>query len=138
MVRNLGRCLDAGDQMVVISIEGSLFFAGSQTLKEKLPKVGDAKNPVVVLRMRNQSQMGATLIDILDDYADELKEAGGKLSLTGLDDDQIKYLRGSGKLVEKEDVELFREMPILGESTRAAVAHANEWVIDRKEPRMRQ
>lgn len=31
-----------------------------------------AENPVVILRLRNQSQLGATLIDILDDYADDL------------------------------------------------------------------
>gem|GEM_PF-3378585 len=79
--------IPSGDPMV-ISVEGTLFFAGAQTLLERLPKVGKAKNPVVVLRIRNQSQMGATLIDVLDEYAEGLEAAGGKLYLSGLEEDQ--------------------------------------------------
>lgn len=125
------------NKLTVLSVEGSLFFAGAQTLKEKLPRIGEAENPVVLLRMRNQSQMGATLIDILDDYADALKRAGGKLYLSGLDNDQLKYLRSSGKLEEHEEVVLFPETNVLGESTRTAVAHADEWIKTRQEPRIR-
>lgn len=122
----------------VFGVEGSLFFAGAQTLKEKLPTIGDAENPIVVIRMRNQSQMGATLIDILDDYAEDLKEAGGKLYLTGLDGDQLKYLRASGKLAEKEEAEFFQETNIIGESTQQAVDHANEWIKTRDVHRIKE
>ena len=123
--------------LTVLAVEGSLFFAGAQTLKEKLPRVGDAANPVVLIRLRNQSQMGATLMDILDDYAEQLTAAGGKLYLSGLDSDQLKYLRSSGKLEEKEEAEFFEETSVIGESTEIAVSHANEWLQDRQNPRMR-
>ncbi len=124
------------NKLTTLSVEGSLFFAGAQTLKEHLPRVGDAQSPAVLLRLRNQSQMGATLIDILDEYAEDLEAAGGKLYLSGLDQDQLRYLRGSGKLEEQVEAEFFEETDVLGESTEMAVAHANEWLQDRKQPRM--
>jgi len=128
----------ASNEATVLAVEGSLFFAGAQTFKEKLPKAGDAENAIVIIRLRNQSQMGATLIDILDDYADDLKENGGKLYLTGLDDEQFNYLRSSGKLKRYEEVEVFKETDIIGESTEQAFAHATEWLEDRQSPRIKE
>lgn len=122
--------IPSGDPMV-ISVDGSLFFAGAQTLLERLPKVGKAKNPVVVLRIRNQSQMGATLIDVLDEYAEDLEAAGGKLYLSGLDEDQIRYLEASGKLDKGKEVEYFQSTNVLRESTEQAHSHAEAWVQDR-------
>lgn len=86
--------------------------------------------------MRSQSQMGATLIDILDNYAEDLKQAGGKLYISGLDQDQLRYLRISGKLVEHEEAEFFPETNVLGEATRTTVLHANQWIKDKKTPRI--
>lgn len=126
------------NHITVLNIEGSLFFAGAQTLKERLPRVDDAENPVVILRMRNQSQMGATLIDVLDQYAEDLEEAGGRLLLTGLDDDQLRYLRSSGKLVEHEEAEFYEETDIINESTEQAVARGHEWIRDRQGNRIEQ
>lgn len=124
------------NRVTILAVEGSLFFAGAQTLKEKLPQVGNAENPVVLLRLRNQPQMGATLIDILDDYAERLEVAGGKLYLSGLDQDQLRYLRGSGKLEEEVEAEFFEETAILGESTEKAETHANEWLQSRTQRRI--
>lgn len=128
----------ASNEATVLGVDGSLFFAGAQTFKEKLPRVGDAENPVVILRLRNQSQMGATLIDILDDYADDLKENGGKLYLAGLDDDQFNYLHSSGKVKLGEEVEIFKETEVIGESTEIAFANAVEWLKDRETHRMKE
>lgn len=126
------------NEATVLGVEGSLFFAGAQTFKEKLPRVGDAENPIVILRLRNQSQMGATLIDILDDYANDLKENGGKLYLAGLDDSQFNYLKSSGKLEREEEVEVFKETDVIGESTETAFAHATEWLKDRETHRIKE
>ena len=121
---------------MVVSVKGSLFFAGAQTLLEKLPKVGDTKNPVVILRLRNQSQMGATLIDVLDEYAEDLEQAGGKLYISGLDSDQLHYLEASGKLDEGTDVEYFVATEVLREALEKAHAHAEAWIKERSNDRM--
>ncbi len=135
VVNPIPKVITEGEPMVV-SVEGSLFFAGAQTLLEKLPKVGNTRNPVVILRLRNQSQMGATLIDVLDEYAEDLEQAGGKLYISGLDSDQLGYLEASGKLEEGTEVEYFEETEVLREALEKAHTHAEAWIKERSHPRM--
>lgn len=118
----------SSNKVLLLNVEGSLFFAGAQTFKELLPDIGQTKNPVVIIRMRNQNQMGATLIEILDNYAEDLLAVGGKLYLTGLDNNQMKYLKASGKLLPDDEAIFFPETNIIGESTKKALDHANVWV----------
>lgn len=133
--RQLPEVIPDQDPMV-ISVEGSLFFAGAQTLLERLPKPGTTRHPVIVLRLRNQSQMGATLIDVLDEYAESLEKSDGKLYLSGLDSEQIRYLEASGKLDKGIEVEYFPASDVLRESTEQAHTHAEAWVRDRVQPRI--
>lgn len=70
------------DAVVVLDVIGSVFFAGARTLQEALPTPGAASKPVVVLRLHGRPRVGATFIDVLDDYADDLKERGGRFYLS--------------------------------------------------------
>jgi SulP family sulfate permease len=78
--------------------------------------------------MRGRTQVGATLIDVLDDYADALAERGGRLYLTGVDEDVADVLRRAHKLDIGQGVHLFPEESVVLESTGAAVGAANEWL----------
>jgi len=109
----------------VLDVEGSLFFAGARTLFDALPAVGKAKRPVVILRLRGYTRVGATLIDVLDEYANALAEAGGRLYLTGVDENVARQLRRAGKLDLDNVVHLVPADAILGASTRQAVEHAS-------------
>ncbi|MXO59972.1 SulP family inorganic anion transporter [Altererythrobacter salegens] len=113
-----------GDDVTILDVHGSLFFAGARTLAEKLPDPRSAIEPVVVLRLRGHSPAGATLIDVLDDYADQLAEVGGALYLSGVGDDLADQLTRSGKLDLGGSVHLFQASPSIGASTRKAVADA--------------
>ena len=55
------KVLDADHPVIVINIYGSLFFAGARTLAEHLPIPQGAERPVVILRLRGHTQVGATL-----------------------------------------------------------------------------
>ena len=118
--------LEKDDEVVVINIYGSLFFAGARTLSERLPRPSGAVRPVVILRLRGHSQVGATLIDVLDDYADELALAGGRLYLTGLEPRLLGPL-SAGKLTDGNDPVLYAASERLGHSTRQAVEDAKAW-----------
>ncbi|HEX7175676.1 MAG TPA: SulP family inorganic anion transporter, partial [Pyrinomonadaceae bacterium] len=72
-----------GNKVTVLDVDGSLFFAGARTLSEALPTPAGATRPVVVLRLRGYTSVGATLVEVLDDYADALAEVGGRLYLSG-------------------------------------------------------
>lgn len=122
---------------MVITVSGHLFFAGAKTLEEKLPKVGEAEHPVVIIRFRSTDQMGATLIDVLDRYAEDLEENGGKLYLSALEDSQIKLLEASGKLERGVEAEWFEREDLLMGSTEKAFEHAEAWISSQGPPRIK-
>jgi SulP family sulfate permease len=84
--------------------------------------------PVVVLRLRGRTRIGATLIDVLDDYADDLREAGGRLYLSGVHADVAAQLQRAGKLELGREVWVAPAEEVIGVSTREAIAQANAWL----------
>ncbi|HEY9505396.1 MAG TPA: SulP family inorganic anion transporter [Gemmatimonadales bacterium] len=114
--------------VTVLEVYGSLFFAGARTLREALPDPAGASHPVVVLRLRGRTQVGATLIEVLDDYAEDLIEAGGRLYLSGVHPDIVRQLRSAGKLEEDREIWITPAGEIVGASTEKAVARAHAWL----------
>jgi SulP family sulfate permease len=72
--------------------------------------------------------VGATLIDVLDNYADDLADVSGRLYLSGLDEEVSAQLRHSGKLDLDGIVQLVPASDVLGVSTEQAVESANAWL----------
>lgn len=116
------------ETVTILDVYGSLFFAGARTLEESLPAPAGAVRPVVILRLRGRTRVGATLIEVLDEYADDLAEVGGRLYLTGLDADVSAQLRHAGKLDVDGNVQLVPAGEILGASTWQALESANGWL----------
>jgi SulP family sulfate permease len=117
-----------GNAVTVLDVYGSLFFAGARTLGEALPSPAGATRPVVVLRLRGRTQVGATLIEVLDTYADALAAVGGRLYLSGVDKQTTAQLRSAGKLDLDETVRLVPAGEILGAATEQALAEARAWL----------
>lgn len=116
------------NEATVLDVDGSLFFAGARTLADVLPSPDGATRPVVILRLRGYTNVGATLIDVLDEYADRLAEAGGRLYLSGVDDEVSEQLRRAGKLDLDEAVQVVPADEVLGASTERALANASAWL----------
>ncbi len=121
--------------VTLLDVYGNLFFGGARTLEELLPSPEGASRPVLVLRLRGRTQVGATLVEVLDDYADELAEVGGRLYLSGLDQTLALQLRRSGKLDLDSTVHLFPGDETLGVSTRQALESANAWLTPATHPK---
>ena len=120
------------EEVVVLDVYGSLFYAGARTLQVLLPRVGRARSPVVVLRLRGRSWLGATALSVLADYADELGDAGGKLYLTGLRREVVDQMRRSGELdLDGPEVAVYEARPRVGASTTAAYEDAESWLVHR-------
>ena len=117
-----------GGEVTVLDVYGSLFFAGARTLADALPPPAEAARPVVVLRLRGRTRVGATLIEVLDDYADALAAVGGRLYLSGVGEELGAQLRRTGKLDLEAAVRLVPGTAVLGESTRRALADASAWL----------
>jgi SulP family sulfate permease len=122
-----------GDDVTVLDVYGNLFFAGARTLERMLPDPTGGQHPVVILRLRGQSTLGATLIDVLATYANELAAIGGRLYLTGVNHKIHDQIVESGKLRLTGPVRAYELTPIVGESTMEAYAEAKAWQVRKRE-----
>jgi sulfate permease, SulP family len=86
----------------------------------------------VVLRLRGRTTLGATLVDVLAHYANDLHAAGGRLYLSGINAGAREQVARTGKLGLEGPVRLYEATQILGESTRAAFSDAEGWLASRR------
>lgn len=121
------------NQVTVLEVYGPLFYASAPVLGRLLPSPQDAQKPVVVLRLRGQANMGATLMDVLSTYARKLKDVDGRLYLAGVSTELREQLQRAGKLSLTDPVLIYEASNVRGQSTQAAVSAAREWLVDQKE-----
>ena len=120
------------NQVTVLDVYGSLFFAGARTLQARLPEVGQAQRPAVVLRLRGRTSLGATFFRILATYAEQIGAAGGRLYVSGLDSDMAALLARTVPVTAEPPERVFGATPVLGEATWAALHEAQAWVVHSK------
>jgi sulfate permease, SulP family len=117
------------NKVTVLDVYGHLFYAGAHTLERLLPSPAGAQNPIVVLRLRGRTSLGATLLEALSGYADKLKEANGRLYLTGLSEEAYEQVIRTGKFRASGSVRIYEASAIRGQSTRRAKSDAEEWLV---------
>ena len=91
--------------------------------------VGTAEQPVVVLRLRGRTSLGATFFEVLASYAADLEAAGGRLYVSGADPALLAQMRRNGKVPLGGTLGVYEATDILGESTLAALADAELWLV---------
>jgi SulP family sulfate permease len=118
-----------GNRVTLLDVYGHLFFAGARTLERLLPQPQDAANPAVVLRLRGRTRVGATLVEVLANYAGQLQAVNGRLYLSGLSKEVYEQMSRTGKLNLIGPERAYEATPIVGESTREATADAQTWLV---------
>jgi SulP family sulfate permease len=118
--------------VTVLDVYGSLLYAGSRTLLARLPDPATARSPVVVLRLRGRTTLGATFIKIITGYAGRLADAGGRLYLSGLRPDLTERLRRTGSITGP--LRAVEATPVVGESTHTAYLDAEAWLVSKHDP----
>jgi len=122
----------ASHSVTLLDVYGSLFYAGARTLQARLPEIAGAAAPVVVLRLRGRTMLGATAFKVFSDYSQSLRAAQGKLYLSGVDPALIEQFTRAGHLEASGPVEMIEATPNLGESSLAAYHQAETWIIEHK------
>jgi SulP family sulfate permease len=117
------------NQIVVLNVYGSLFYAGARTFESSLPRVVDAEKPVVIVRIRGRMVVGATAFSVLSGYAALLEERGGRLYLSGVAPELLEQFKASGRVTSGGPIHYVEATPTLGESTRAAIADAEGFLL---------
>jgi sulfate permease, SulP family len=119
----------ASREVILLDAYGSLLYAGSRTLQSRLPEVGEASEPVVVLRLRGRTALGATFFVVISDYARQLADAGGRLYLSGVGSALADQMRRSGSVDFVSTDQVVEATPVLGESSAAALSQGEEWLV---------
>lgn len=117
-----------GGKVTVLDIYGHVFFAGARTLERLLPAPGEERRPVVILRLRGYTVLGATMIDVLSDYAERLRQVDGRLYLAGISSRSAHRLLETEPLARTGVVRVYRATRILGESLEEARIDAEAWL----------
>jgi SulP family sulfate permease len=125
----------ASRSVTLLDVYGSLLYAGSRTLQARLPDPTGSERAAVVIRLRGRTQLGSTFFLVIDDYADRLATAGGRLFLSGLDPKLLaQFARAGGPRAER--IMAFAATDVIGESSAQAYARAAKWAAagDEKPP----
>jgi SulP family sulfate permease len=117
------------NEVTVLIPYGSLFFAAAPVFEKGLPEVTEeSRHAVVIIAIRDKSEVGSTLLEVIGRYANTLREQESKLMLAGID----RYVRdqidrtGTIQSIGRENIFLATET--VGESALEAVQQAEKWI----------
>lgn len=118
--------------VTIIMPVGDLFFAGAGYLQERLPSVENAKRTVVILRLRHWKEVGSTFLRVIEHYAQELSNNGGKLVLAGISSRIYQQMENTGLLRKLGEENVYSSTEIITESLHRAILDAREWISDQE------
>ena len=121
--------------VTILHAYGSLFYAGARTLQARLPQVGEAVEPVVIIRIRGRSMLGATAFEVITDYSERLAGAGGRLYLSGVEPSVVRQFERTGHVTTEGLLRVVEATPHVEESTRSALEEAEAWLVDQSSRR---
>src|SRR5690606_9315311 len=119
----------SSEAVTVLDVYGHVFYAGARTLDDLLQRPAGARPPVVVLRLRSLSSTGATLLEGLSGYANEVPLNGGRLYINGVRPEVRAQIKRTNRLDLSGPVTLLEATATRGESTRRAVAESHAWLV---------
>ncbi|NJN82084.1 MAG: SulP family inorganic anion transporter [Caldilineaceae bacterium] len=117
------------EEVTILYPNGSLFYAAASVFRQQLPEVDDtSRHAVVILVLRDKTDIGSTFWDVLTRYVEELGRQDSKLILTGVDPEVNAQIARTGVLhtIGPENVYLAEDM--LGVALLKAVAAAEGWI----------
>jgi len=121
-------------EVTVLDVYGSLLLAGARTLQTRLPDPTGSEQPIVVLRLRGRTTLGATGFIVLADYAERLRSAGGHLFLSGVAPDLQEQLRKTHRVDLVDAVTVVPASDTILQSTHDAVDSGEAWLVAHAAP----
>jgi sulfate permease, SulP family len=115
-------------EVTLLDVYGSLLLAGARTLQTRLPDPSGSEQPVVVLRLRGRTTLGATGFIVLADYAERLRSAGGHLFLSGVAPGLHEQLRSTHRVDLVDAVTVIPASDAILQSTHEAYDDAEAWL----------
>jgi SulP family sulfate permease len=114
--------------ITAVIVQGLDFFAEVPTLSEQMPAARGVSHAVVILILRDTSQVTSTIIKWLTGYARDLKAEGSTLMLTDVSPQVLQTLQRSGALEVIETGHVFPSTDLLLDAENMAWDAAQEWL----------
>ncbi len=114
--------------VVLLHLEGDLFFAVADELDEQLARLASQPVRVVILRLKRTPSIDATVLGVLDRFARVMRESGRFVLLCGLRPEITAQLRAFGLLQLIGDENAFEARPGVFASARLALERARELI----------
>lgn len=114
-------------RLLIVGLEGELFFGSSLALDEHLDWCEarvDAGAEVIVLRVKRLRNPDAVGMHELQRFLQQMRARGVRVVLAGVRSDLLQGLETTGVMDELEPSQVFSERSIEGSSTLAAIAEA--------------
>lgn len=116
-------------EVLVLMPYGSLFFASAPLFEKSLPQVTPAtRRSVVILRLRGQSDVGATFLEVLARYARLLQQADSKLMIVADDRQMLEQFAVTGVTAAVGADNIYESEEWLGSAVTRAYRNAQQWV----------
>ena len=120
------------DEVTIIDIYGSVFYADTEAIDAKLPEVRGTHNAVLVVRLRGRGEVGSSAIGLLRGWAEQLQAGGGALLLAGVGEHMGDQLERTGlaELIGRENI--FPAQSLVYGSTEEAYEAARQRLTGRQ------
>jgi len=121
------------EKTIVLVPYGSLFFAAADAFEKELPKVTEATHhSVVILNLRQRSELGSTFLGVLKRYAEELQERQSRLVLVEVGRETMTQFEKTGYIDIFDLDNIFPATERVFESMREAQHEARKWIKEQK------
>ena len=102
--------------------------ASTEPLESMLPSARGARRAVVIVRLRGRTNLGSTVFNVVERYAEQLRRGGGKLVLSGVSETLYPQIERTGLLHELGAETVIRAVVRPGAAMRRAIAEAEAWL----------
>jgi len=121
------------EKNIVLVPYGSLFFAATDAFEKELPKVSEKTyHSVVILNLRQRSELGGTFLGVLKRYAGELQTAESRLMLVEVGEETMAQFENTGYIDIFGYENIFPATERVFQSIRDAQHEANKWIKEQK------
>jgi len=118
---------------VILVPYGSLFFAATDAFEKELPKVSKKTyHSVVILNLRQRSELGSTFLGVLKRYASELQTHASRLMLVEVGEETMAQFENTGYIDIFGHENIFPATERVFQSIREAQHEANKWIKEQK------
>jgi SulP family sulfate permease len=120
------------NEITVIELLGTIFFASVYSYDELLPDFKEAKNAVMILDMRGRQRTFETSVEFAEKYLSKLHASGNQFMLCNVSDTVLKQIKATEvyDLIGEENI--FLSSPIIGVSLEEAWQAAEQWIAERQ------